>query len=39
MKKSTVSRYPAANSEIALEHFQNRLSFETDCWDVRKILS
>lgn len=34
MSKSVVSEHPAAASEVALEHFQKRLSFETDCWDV-----
>ena len=31
---SVVSRIPAANSKIALAHFQQLLQFETDCWDV-----
>ena len=31
---SVVSRIPAANSKIALAHFQHLLQFETDCWDV-----
>lgn len=32
--KSQVIATPAATSEAALAHFQSRLSFETDCWDV-----
>lgn len=36
---STVSRHPAASSEAALEHFQNLLGFETDCWDVHHAIS
>ncbi|MEZ6137573.1 MAG: rhodanese-like domain-containing protein [Pirellulaceae bacterium] len=32
--KSQVTATPAATSEAALAHFQARLSFETDCWDV-----
>lgn len=32
--KSQVTRFPAASPESALEHFQKRLTFETDCWDV-----
>ena len=31
---SPVSRVKAANSEAALAHFQQLLTFETDCWDV-----
>lgn len=31
---STVSRIPAASSNIAMRHFQQLLQFETDCWDV-----
>ncbi|WP_444932729.1 rhodanese-like domain-containing protein [Microbulbifer sp. JTAC008] len=36
---SAVSRVPAANSQDALNHFQNLLSFETDCWDVHHAVS
>jgi rhodanese-related sulfurtransferase len=35
---SPVSQIPAANSEIALQHFQTGLAFETDCWDVHAAL-
>lgn len=31
--KSQVTRFPAAESTAAVAHFQERLSFETDCWD------
>lgn len=31
---SLVSQIPAASSAVALMHFSNRLSFETDCSDV-----
>jgi len=34
MSKSVVSEHQIADPEIALGHFQKRLSFETDCWDV-----
>lgn len=30
---SVVSRIPAADSDKALQHFNNLLQFETDCWD------
>ncbi len=29
----TVTSMPAASSEEALQHFQNKLRFEADCWD------
>ena len=29
----------AAPSDVALEHFSNKLSFETDCWDTHESLS
>ena len=32
--KNEVTRTPAADSETAREHFEARLHFETDCWDV-----
>ncbi len=38
MHKSQVTRFPAASSEAAIQHFENRLSFETDCWDVHHAL-
>ena len=31
---SHVSETPAASPETALLHFEGRLAFETDCWDV-----
>ncbi|MCK6264316.1 rhodanese-like domain-containing protein [Vibrio sp. ZSDE26] len=36
---SAVSRIPAADSESALQHFEQLLRFETDCWDVHHALS
>ncbi len=32
--KNTVVQVPADSPAKALEHFQSRLSHETDCWDV-----
>ncbi len=36
---SAVSRPAAAQSQIALQHFQSLLEFETDCWDVHHAIS
>ncbi|MGY5612872.1 rhodanese-like domain-containing protein [Vibrio brasiliensis] len=36
---SAVSRVAAANSQEALAHFEQRLKFETDCWDVHHALT
>ena len=36
---SAVSRPSAANSEVALRHFQSLLEFETDCWDVHHAIT
>ena len=33
-----VTETPAAPSDIALRHFEERLAFETDCWDVHESL-
>ncbi len=35
---SLVSRPPAADSVRALEHFENLLEFEADCWDVHHAI-
>jgi rhodanese-related sulfurtransferase len=35
---SLVNQHPAASSKAALDHFQKRLSFETDCWDVHHAI-
>ncbi len=35
---SPVTRTPAADSARALAHFEDRLGFETDCWDVHQAL-
>ncbi len=32
--QSPVTSIPAAAPKTAVAHFQSRLSFETDCWDV-----
>ena len=31
---SQVTEIPAADPDLALEHFERLLAFETDCWDV-----
>ena len=36
---NNVTAVPAASSEDALAHFERRLTFETDCWDVQDALS
>ncbi len=36
---SAVSRIPAASSKVALDHFENLLANETDCWDVNHAIS
>jgi rhodanese-related sulfurtransferase len=33
-----VTETPAAAPEAALRHFETRLAFETDCWDVHESL-
>lgn len=35
---SSVTETPAANASEALRHFESRLAFETDCWDVHHAL-
>lgn len=39
MNNNNVTAVPAASSEDALAHFERRLTFETDCWDVHDALS
>jgi rhodanese-related sulfurtransferase len=34
-----VSQAPAADAERALQHFQEGLRFETDCWDVHASMA
>lgn len=34
-----VTRVPAADSSVALKHFEQLLEFETDCWDVNFAVS
>ena len=36
---SPVSAVPAARAEEALRHFEARLAFETDCWDVHDSIA
>ncbi len=36
---SLVTAVPAADSALALQHFESLLGFETDCWDVHDALS
>ena len=36
---SVVSRFEAASSNEAQQHFSRKLSFETDCWDVHHAIS
>jgi len=36
---SAVAETPAAASDLARHHFEAKLSFETDCWDVHDSLS
>ncbi|TQV87802.1 rhodanese-like domain-containing protein [Aliikangiella coralliicola] len=36
---SAVSRIPVADSAESLQHFENLLRFETDCWDVHHALT
>ncbi|MFK8084074.1 MAG: rhodanese-like domain-containing protein [Granulosicoccus sp.] len=33
-----VTQTPAAQSDVALEHFNRLLQFETDCWDTHESL-
>jgi len=37
--RSQVTRFPAATPQDAVDHFQKRLTFETDCWDVHHDIS
>ena len=36
---SSVTQIPAAESVVALAHFESSLRFETDCWDVHDAMS
>ena len=36
---NNVTAVPAASSEDALAHFERRLTFETDCWDVHDAIT
>ena len=38
VKLNNVSAIPAASPAVALAHFEQRLTFETDCWDVHDAL-
>ena len=36
--KSQVSRFPVADPDTAVAHFQDKFLFETDCWDVHHAI-
>lgn len=36
--RHSVTAIPAANSQLALAHFERLLSLETDCWDVHAAI-
>jgi len=36
---NSVTLVPAAPSEVAIQHFESELTFETDCWDVHDALA
>jgi rhodanese-related sulfurtransferase len=36
---TAVNEVPAASSEVALAHFERKLTLETDCWDVHDAMS
>lgn len=38
-KQSNVIQIPPATSSEALDHFERRMSFETDCWDVHDAMA
>jgi rhodanese-related sulfurtransferase len=35
---NSVTLVPAAPSEVAIEHFESELTFETDCWDTHEAM-
>ena len=37
--KSQVNRVPAAAPAVAVDFFQHRMAFETDCWDVHHAIT
>ena len=37
--KNEVTRVPPADSTLALDYFDRKLAFETDCWDVHAALA
>ena len=37
--KSVVSRVPALSPDKARQHFERRLAYETDCWDVHHAIT
>ncbi|WP_250626794.1 rhodanese-like domain-containing protein [Pinirhizobacter soli] len=36
---NAVTLVPAANPDLALQHFQSQFAFETDCWDTHDAMS
>jgi rhodanese-related sulfurtransferase len=35
---NSVTRVPAAPPEVAVQHFEAELTFETDCWDTHEAM-
>src|ERR1700737_2138444 len=35
---NSVTLVPAAPSEVAVQHFESELTFETDCWDTHEAI-
>jgi len=35
---NSVTLVPAASSEVAIQHFESELTFETDCWDTHEAM-
>ena len=35
---NAVTQVPAASPELAVEHFESELTFETDCWDTNDAM-
>lgn len=36
---NAVTLVPAAPPEVAIQHFESELTFETDCWDTHEAMS
>jgi rhodanese-related sulfurtransferase len=35
---NAVTLVPAASPEVAIQHFESELTFETDCWDIHETV-